>query len=124
MPQHIDPARDIPDTVDYERPDTWPQALKEWFDAHAEELGHYERERLHIDRLCRENVLTRTNPPPNRYREQRNWIVQRADEILMGERLLSFHCSRLAHDEFADIQTNGLLLLSADTLQERIRRGR
>ncbi len=122
MVEKVDPTRDIPGLTDYERPNTWPRELTELFDAHAEVLTHYERERLRIHRLCQDDILMRTNPPPNHYQEQRNRIVQCADEILMDESLLSFHCTRLTHDEIADIQTNGLLLLSTNTLQERIRR--
>ena len=35
MVETFDPTDDVPGIVDYERPDTWPQALTALLDAHA-----------------------------------------------------------------------------------------
>ncbi len=117
----VDPARQILGIVDYELPHTWPRALTELLDAHAETLKAYERERARIDAICKEDISARMNPPLNCHRDQRDQVVGRADEILADESLLGFHCTRLADDEIADIQARGLQLLDADFLQKRVR---
>ncbi len=118
MIETFDPTDDVPGIVDYERPDTWPQALTELFDTHAGVLESHGREQHHINMRHAENGLS----PQSRYRDKHDHIVRRADEILSAERLLGFHCTRLVDDEIADVWANGLQLLSANFLQERISR--
>ena len=119
MVETPDPTDNFPGIVDYERPGTWPQALTVIFDDHADILEAYGREQHHINMRHAEDGLS----PQNRYIDQHDHIVRRADEILSAERLLGFHCTRLVDDEIADVWANGLRLLSANFLQERISRG-
>ncbi len=114
------PAPDIADIVDYERPHTWPQALTNLLDDNAETLKAYERERARIDALCEADIYERGRPQWNRHKDERDQVVDRADEILSDERLLGFHCTRLADDEISDIRANGLNLPGASLLEKRI----
>ncbi len=118
MVDTFDPTDDVPGIVDYERPDTWPQALTALLDAHADILEAHGREQHRINMLGFEERWQARN----RYKDQREKIVGRADEILADEQLLGFHCTRLADDEIADVQERGLHLPNADFLQERIGR--
>ena len=118
MVETLDPTGDVPGIVDYERPDTWPQALTALFDAHADILEIYGHEQHCINMLSLEERCW----AQNHYQDQQDQIVRRADEILADEQLLGFHCTRLADDEIADVWANGLQPLSADFLQKRIGR--
>ncbi len=114
------PAPNIPGIVDYERPHTWPRALTDLLDDNAKILKVYERERARIDALCRADISARIRPQWNRYQDNRDQVVDGADEILSDERLLGFHCTRLVDDEIADIRALDLKLLNASFLQKRI----
>ena len=118
MVETLDPTGDVPGIVDYEQPSTWPQALTVLFNAHADILETHGREEHRINMLS----LEERSWARNRYQDQHDQIVRRADEILADEQLLGFHCTRLADDEIADIQARGLQLLDADFLQKRISR--
>ncbi len=118
MVETFDPTDDAPGIVDYERPDTWPQELTALFDAHADILENHGREQHRINMLGFEERWQARN----RYKDQQDELVGRADAILADEQLLGFHCTRLADDEITDVWANGLQLLSADFLQERISR--
>ena len=104
MVENLDPTGDVPGIVDYERPDTWPQELTELFDAHSEILESHGSEQHRINMLS----LEERRHARNRYDDQHGNIIRRADEILTGERLLGFHCTRLAGDEIADVRARGL----------------
>ncbi len=56
MVETMDPTDDVPGIVDYERPDTWPQALTGLFDAHAEILETHGREQHRINMLSLEDA--------------------------------------------------------------------
>ena len=112
----FDPTGDVPGIVDYERPNTWPPALTALFNAHSETLESHGREQHRISMLSSEEGQWARN----RYKDQHDHIAQRANEILGDERLLGFHCTRLANDEIADVRARGLHLPSADFLHERI----
>ncbi|MCH9023645.1 MAG: hypothetical protein IID32_12920 [Planctomycetes bacterium] len=116
MSEILDPTSDVPGIVDYERPDTWPRTLTALFDAHSETLESHGREQHRISMLSSEEGQWARN----RYKDQHDHIAQRANEILGDERLLGFHCTRLANDEIADVRARGLHLPSADFLHERI----
>ncbi len=51
MVETFDPTDDAAGSVDYERPDTWPQELTALFDAHADILENHGREQHRINML-------------------------------------------------------------------------
>jgi hypothetical protein len=101
---------------------TWPDVVRQLFEDASAVLRGYERERARIDALCREDVMARISPPWNKYRDKRNNVIAAADDLLSGECLVGYHCTRLHADEISAMLASGLQPLSMELLLDRIRR--
>jgi hypothetical protein len=109
-----------PGAVEYERPDTWPTALRTLLEREFELLRRYEIRRAEIALVCEEEVMARINVPHNDDRAARDEVVRRADKILDPEKLLGFHCTRLTPGEIDRVRHSGLETLSSGLLRRRL----
>src|SRR5450759_676698 len=53
--------------IDFEAKGTWPQRVHEILSSALNELRGYEFRQLRVDALCRRDVMSRYNPPPNEF---------------------------------------------------------
>ncbi len=108
--------------IDLESEETWPDELRSLLQKHTRLLGAFEREQARIDRLYERNVEARIHPPVNRYERRRTAILERVETILSGKNLLGFHCTRLHNDEICAILNEGLVPLSPELVEARVRK--
>ncbi len=108
--------------IDFEAKATWPHRIHEVLSSALDELRRYELRQSQIDALCRRDVLTRCNPPPNELEEKRVKVIAEVDALLSTERILSFHCARLLGYEVEAIRLEGLRQLTQSFAMERIDR--
>lgn len=87
-------------------------------------FGKYESERERIDALAVDDPDLRWNPPGNRWRHERDSLVNRVTAALQRADLVGYHGARLHDDERRAIGTTGLHPLSGDMARTRILRRR
>lgn len=108
--------------IDFEAKGTWPQRVHEILSSALNELRGYEFRQLRVDALCRRDVMSRYNPPPNEFEAKRAEVIAEVDALLSTERMLGFHCTRLLRYEVAAIRLEGLRQLTESFATERIDR--
>jgi hypothetical protein len=109
-----------PEDFELELPQTWPVGVRELVESHRETLIAYQRERGRIDRLGWTDVRVRMNPPVNQYRSGYDTLLARTEELLVGHRLVGYHCTRLTSAEVVRVRREGLRALSPDLVRERL----
>jgi hypothetical protein len=109
-----------PGAMEYERPATWPPALRALLEREFKLLCSYEVRRAEIDAICEVDPIFRINVPRNEYRAARDNLVREADRILDAEKLLGFHCTRLMPCEIGRVRRSGLEPLGSALLRRRL----
>ena len=74
-----------------------------------------------IDRLLEENWQLRLQPPSNGYEMDWQSCINEIGPLLVTQ-LIGFHCTRLAPFEIEDIHQNGLVPLSSELIQRKLKR--
>ncbi|WP_282268453.1 hypothetical protein [Stenotrophomonas sp. PS02298] len=106
--------------IELEQPETWPDALRELVNRNRGQLVSYQLARERIDELLREDVGARIWPPKNQWREVYEALIKEAEALLLGHRLVGYHCTRLTAPEVVGIRANGLRALTPHLVAERI----
>ncbi len=106
--------------IELEQPETWPDALRELVSRNLEQLVSYQLERERIDELLREDVDARIWPPRNQWRDGYETLIKETEALLIGHRLVGYHCTRLTAAEVVRVRANGLRALTPYLVTERI----
>jgi len=101
--------------------ETWPARLRILLDASLPGLIAYEKRRQEIDVLMAEDVCARINVPPNSYKGVHERMLQEIGSILAPLDIAGFHCTRLTTGERQDVARSGLLPLTPDLVERRVR---
>ena len=101
---------------------TWPEELLRRLGEGLPLLRDYERERAAWDRRCEEDVMARVRRAPNPHADARAAVLAACHDIVLGCRIVGYHCTRLTDDEAAAIQRDGLRTLTPELIEGRIRR--
>jgi hypothetical protein len=107
--------------VELENPLTWPADFQADMLAGRALILAYQRERSRIDQICQEDIISRLNPPENRYENDYKSLLQRLDTSLRKHRIVAYHCTRLLPEEIAEITSVGLRVLSRSLAQGRVK---
>jgi len=99
---------------------TWPLALLELLNENLVTLASFEAERARIDSLAQSDPAIRLNAPFNPYADLRRGVLDYIAALIVNERLVGWHCTRLHEVEIASIQRDGLSPLSPDLITQRI----
>lgn len=106
--------------VEIEDRKTWPKELNALALAHEPLILSYYREEKRVDRLSREDLLVRFNPPLNPHKAEYKWLVAEFDEVLSHHRFVGYHCTRLTSGEIENIKEHGMRTLSESLIQDRL----
>jgi hypothetical protein len=109
-----------PEDFELELSQTWPAQVRGLLEENGETLIAYQRERERIDRLGWTDVRVRVDPPVNPHRDDYDTVLERAETLLRGHRLVGYHCTRLTAAEVNRIRSGGLRALSPDLVRERL----
>ena len=107
--------------VEIEVTDSWPPEFRQAASQDKQLILSYHKERLRIDRLCRDDVPLRINPPENKYKQPYLELIERLETLLTPHRIIAYHCSRLTQEEIVNIKYGGLQVLSAELIHKRLR---
>lgn len=112
MPHHID----IEDTT------TWPDRFLEIMSENKSLFIAFQAEDLRIDKLARKEVTLRMgrNRPVNAYADEYADAVSALAEILREHNIVGYHCTRLAEYEIASIRRDGMRILTAELIHQRL----
>ena len=106
--------------TEIENQESWPPRLLKELTLYRETILCYQKERLRIDELCQNNIAMRINTPKNQYGDDYAQLAARCDTLLASYRFVAYHCTRLTSKEIANIQKNGLRVLSPTLVQRRL----
>ncbi|KQP32868.1 hypothetical protein [Methylobacterium sp. Leaf100] len=101
---------------------TWPGHLLRCLDDGLPLLRGYERERAAWDRRCEEEVMARVGRDPNPHAEGRAAVLAACHDIVLGCRIVGYHCTRLTEGEAVAIERDGLRTLTPELFEGRIER--
>ena len=107
--------------VEIEAIDSWPPEFRQAASQDKQLILSYHKERLRIDRLYRDDVSLRINPPENKYKQPYLELIERLETLLTPHRIIAYHCSRLTQEEIVNIKQGGLQVLSAELIHKRLR---
>ncbi|VUX55556.1 protein of unknown function [uncultured Woeseiaceae bacterium] len=105
--------------VEIEDARTWPSRFSSEANENRELILGFHRERQRIDRLCEEDVSLRCDPPVNEWKPDYQALVDRLEPVLIENRIVCYHCTRLTPGEIDDINLRGLRILSPELVQQR-----
>lgn len=83
-------------------------------------LINFHREEHRVDLLAREDVVLRIKRPLNPHKEQYSDIVSTLGDILEGENIIGYHCTRLTPSEIKNIHKDGMKILTSDLVTTRL----
>ncbi|MHB8423934.1 MAG: hypothetical protein ACYDB9_02090 [Gammaproteobacteria bacterium] len=107
-------------TIDLEDDTTWPEPFREKALTSKQLVIAYLRERDRIDRLAVTDVLIRINRPPNGYESDYLLLIDQLEAMMATYRIVAYHCTRLTPREVVNIKSNGLRVLTADLVRNKI----
>jgi len=107
--------------IELEDDTTWPSPFREKAFAAKELVIAYQRERDRIDQLAVTDALIRINRPPNAYESDYLFLVDQLEAMMATYRIVAYHCTRLTPKEVEDIKSNGLHVLTADLVRNKIK---
>ncbi|SEP47298.1 hypothetical protein SAMN04490178_1441 [Propionispora vibrioides] len=110
--------------VEIEKIDTWPTDFLEVATQNKKLILFYHQESKRIDYLCREDVVLRTRPPVNKYKNGYDTLVQSLNEVLNKYNIIGYHCTRLTPTEISAIYREGMKVLSPDLIRSRLNSAR
>jgi len=101
--------------------DSYPIELVRLLKSCEKDLIKFDKEEKRINNL-QINIDEYLNPIENKY--QQNWKlnINSIEEILLKEKFLGFHCTRLTNKEIKLISNNGLIPLSKELIKEKLTR--
>lgn len=106
--------------VEIEDEATWPEPFITAVRDHKALAVSYQRERSRIDKLCQDDVFLRIDPPTNRFKLEYEGLFEALDPMLREHRLLAYHCTRLTPHEVDNVRMEGLRILSANLVKQKI----
>ncbi len=106
--------------VEIEAAETWPPGFLATMVQNRDLILSYQRERQRIDQLCQDDIFIRVDPPENKYKHEYEKLLERLDKTLTQHRIVGYHCTRLTPGEIAGVKSNGLRLLSAELVRQRL----
>jgi hypothetical protein len=100
---------------------TWPLGVRSRLENARDRLVAYEVERRRIDALIdSDDIRWRLSPPENEHQPVRDALVQEANALIAGERILAWHCTRLLPEEQARVISIGLRRHSRALFETRV----
>ena len=111
-----------PGVVDFDHQDSWPVPILELLRTSRDALSAYKAsERDYFKRYFANHTAT-VIEHSNEFKPARDAIIGEVAALLMRERILCFHGTRLLPDDIEDVRQQGLRLPSPDFLARRIGR--
>lgn len=109
-------------SIDLEDINTWPSNFCEELWKNKELIVSYHQEKIRVDRMAKDDLFVRSNPPDNIHEDNYNLFVGMLEKIVCGRSIVVYHCTRLTSYEIEDIKKNGLRMLTPDLVKTRIER--
>ena len=97
--------------------DSYPEDLIKLLKSCEKDLSRYLKEE---QRIC--NLHQDPNPVINKYKANWNLSIGKIEKVLIENRFVGFHCSRLTDKEIGIISKNGLVPLSEQLAKEKLER--
>lgn len=101
---------------------TWPQQLLQILEKGVPVLRAFCEEDARVERLGRDDLILRINPPDNPHRQGKNDVLVAARRALAGLSIVGWHCTRLCDDEVKNLKRDGMYTLTPETLAARVTR--
>ncbi|NEU12479.1 hypothetical protein G3T14_10065 [Methylobacterium sp. BTF04] len=101
---------------------TWPESLLRCLDGDLPLLREYEHGRAAWDRRCEEDVMARVGRDPNPHAKGRATVLAACHDIVLGCRIVGYHCTRLTDGEAVAIERDGLRILTPELFEGRLER--
>ena len=106
--------------VEIEDIESWPPEFRKLtIQSRTLVISHHE-ERLRIERFYEGDDYLRKKPPKNRYKQACRALVDQLEALLVPQRIIAYHCSRLTKEEIVNIKQEGLHILTADLVNKKL----
>jgi hypothetical protein len=100
---------------------TWPTDLRELFASNLGTLRAFEVEEDRIQDLKYKKGWETRWPPPNPHRQVHDLVIDRATELASNLFFAAYHCTRLHAEEADAILRSGMVPLSWEHFEQRLR---
>jgi hypothetical protein len=107
--------------IDIEDTSTWPNRFLEIMSGNKELFIAFHTEEKRVDKLAREDVALRMNRGSNPHASAYKDVLFSLANILHGENIVGYHCTRLAAHEIENIKSNGMKILTKELVEERFK---